>query len=111
MIFIEKTQKSIQIPKHTVPKWDNPQPSLTLYFTHKLTEERHDFNQVVDVGQSSSYWVFNNLDFTTLQSGEYEYFLTSDILEPLELGLLQVLGDTKDTISYKKESNTIQYNG
>lgn len=112
MIFLKRDQTDIKIPKHQVRRVENPEPALTLYLTHKMTGTKYDFNQLTDIGHNTGYWIFNNMDFSTLQSGEYEYFLTSDILDPLEVGLLQVIKtDVTDVTTYKKEQNTVIYNG
>lgn len=117
MIFLKKDQTSIWIPKHF--KSDNP---ITLTLTHNLTHKLHEYTDLVDAGHHTNYWIFYNMDFSDLQSGEYTYRLTESAGADAyklsfgnggEVGLLQVMKDVTDpiSVSYKKEQNTVIYNG
>ena len=117
MIFLKKDQTSIWIPKHF--KSDNP---VTLTLTHNMTHEAHEYTDLVDVGHHTNYWIFYNMDFSDLPSGEYTYRLTESAGADAyklsfgnggEVGLLQVMKEVIDpiSVSYKKEQNTVIYNG
>ena len=106
MIFLKKDQTSLWIPKHF--KSDNP---ITLTLTHNLTHKVHEYTDLEDAGHHTNYWIFYGLDFTDLQSGEYTYRLS--VGNGGEVGLLQVMKEVTDpiSVSYKKEQNTVIYNG
>ena len=106
MIFLKKDQRAIWIPKHF--KSDNP---ITLTLTHNLTHKVHEYTDLEDAGHHTNYWIFYGLDFTNLQSGEYTYRLSFG--NGGEVGLLQLMKDVTDpiSVSYKKEQNTVIYNG
>lgn len=106
MIFLKKDQRAIWIPKHF--KSDNP---ITLTLTHNLTHKVHEYTDLEDAGHHTNYWILYGLDFTGLQSGEYTYRLS--VGNGGEVGLLQVMKEVTDpiSVSYKKEQNTVIYNG
>lgn len=106
MIFLKKDQRAIWIPKHF--KSDNP---ITLTLTHNLTHKVHEYTDLEDAGHHTNYWIFYGLDFTDLQSGEYTYRMS--VGNGGEVGLLQVMKEVTDpiSVSYKKEQNTVIYNG
>ena len=101
MIFISKTDNSIWIPKHR-----NHSGPLTLTMKHNLTGTLYVFDNLVNVTDSGNYWSFTNLNFSNLQSGEYNYNLND-----IETGLLQVEHENKDDINYNTEKTIIQYGG
>ena len=106
MIFIKPEEgQVIWIPKH-----DKVDPySMTLILKHKLSENEYEFPDLVDVDRNSGYFIFLNMDFSQLESGEYEYKLLDMNQKTKERGLLQVMTKLKDPISYKKDKKTIIY--
>ena len=108
MIFINKEQKTIHIPRHN--KTESEELTLTLKLKHNLTGTQIEFIDLKDYGFKTAYFAFYGLDFTNMQSGEYNYYLCNDIAQ-LECGLLNVDNENKEVISYKKESNKLIYNG
>lgn len=108
MIFIKKDQKTVHIPRHS--KTYSEELTFTLKLKHNLTNEETEFTDLTDYGFKTSYYAFYGLDFTDLQSGEYNYYLCNDNAQ-LECGLLNVDNQIKEVISYKKESNKLIYNG
>ena len=106
MIFIKPEQsQAIWIPKHE--KVDTY--SMTLILKHKLSENEYEFPDLIDSGRNSGYIIFINMDFSQLESGEYEYKLLDVNRKTKERGLLQVMTKLKDPISYKKDKKTIIY--
>lgn len=100
MIFIEKETASIWIPRHS----NHEGVDMKLTLVHNLTGTEYEFNSLTNIGVTTNYWVFTNLDFTNLQSGEYNYNLSD-----LETGLLCVNSDTTESIDYNIKKTTIQY--
>lgn len=107
MIFIKKDQQSIWIPRHYKPEPEDTQ--LELVLTHKISQNEYRFPDLMDAGANTNYWIFYNMDFSTLQSGEYKYRVRTKY--GFEIGILQVMEEIKDPISYNKEQNKVIYNG
>ena len=107
MIFIKKDQKSIWIPRHYKPEPEDTQ--LELVLTHRMSQNEYKFTDLEDIGSKTNYWIFYNMDFTDLLSGEYKYRVRTKY--GFEFGILQVMEDIKDPISYRKEQNKVIYNG
>ena len=106
MIFIKPEQnQAIWIPKHD--KVDTY--SMTLILKHKLSENEYEFPDLIDSGRNSGYIIFINMDFSQLESGEYEYKLLDMKLKTKEKGLLQVMTRLSEPISYKTKNKTIIY--
>ena len=108
MIFLKKSQTTIWIPQHN--KADGP---FKLIIKHNLTNEEHEFNDINNEGYKSGFWIFMNLDFRYLESGENEYKLYDKDGNLIENGLLQVMQQLSEpiSVSYEKKQNTIVYNG
>lgn len=108
MIFLKKSQTNIWIPQHT--KADGP---YRLTISHNLTNTEHEFGSLQNEGYKSGYWIFMNLDFRYLESGENEYKLYDKDGNLIENGLLQVMQQLSEpiSVSYEKKQNTIVYNG
>lgn len=100
MIFIEKETESIWIPRHS----NHEGVDMKLTLIHNLTGTEYEFGSLTNIGATTNYWVFTNLDFTHLQSGEYNYNLSD-----LETGLLCVNSGTTESIDYNNKKTTIQY--
>lgn len=106
MIFIKPEQsQAIWIPKHD----EVDTYSMTLILKHKLSENEYEFPDLIDSGLNSGYFIFINMDFSQLESGEYEYKLLDVNQKTKERGLLQVMAQLEDPISYKKDKKTIIY--
>lgn len=99
MIFINKEQRSIMIPKHV--SYNGP---MKLTLKHNLTNAEYELNNLTTSDTSLTFWTFNDLDFSALPTGEYNYDLNG-----LETGLLQITQQTVDPISYNTEKTIIQY--
>lgn len=99
MIFLDKEQKSIMIPKHI-----NSSGPMTLTLKHNLTNAEFVFNNLTNDDSTLLFWTFNDLDFSALPTGEYDYNLNG-----LETGLLQVTQQVTQPISYNTEKTIIQY--
>lgn len=108
MIFIKRDQKNIHIPRHS--KTESEELTLTLKLKHNLTGTLTEMTDLKDYGFKTAYFAFYGLDFTDMQSGEYNYYLCNGVAQ-LETGLLNVENENKEVISYKKESNKLIYNG
>lgn len=108
MIFLKKSQTNIWIPQHT--KADGP---FRLTISHNLTNTEHEFDNLQNEGYKSGYWIFMNLDFGYLESGENEYKLYDKDNNLIENGLLNVMHQLSEpiSVSYEKKQNTIVYNG
>lgn len=106
MIFIKPEEgQAIWIPKH-----NKVDPNyMTLILKHKLSENEYTFPEINDVDRNSGYFIFINMDFSQLESGEYEYKLLDMNLKTKERGLLQVMTQLREPISYKKDKKTIIY--
>ena len=106
MIFIKPEEgQAIWIPKH-----NNVDPNyMTLILKHKLSENEYTFPEITDVDRNSGYFIFINMDFSQLESGEYEYKLLDMNLKTKEKGLLQVMTRLSEPISYKTKNKTIIY--
>lgn len=108
MIFIEKEQKTLHIPRHSATR--SEETTLTLKIKHNITGREETVNDLKDYGFKTNYFAFYGLDFTEYQTGEYNYSLyKGDNL--LETGLLCIVSNRKEIISYRKESNKLIYNG
>lgn len=99
MIFIDREQTTLMIPKHVII--DEP---LKLTLRHNLTDTIYEFNNLTNTDTSTLYWIFVGLDFTSLQTGEYNYDLNG-----LETGLLSVNTTETTPISYTTEKTIVQY--
>lgn len=99
MIFLKQSQNAIWIPKH-----GSCDTELTLTLKHNLTGTEYVYDNLKDIGDNSGYWIFYNMDFTDLQSGEYTYKLND-----IETGLLQVMYQLSEPISYRAQKTIIQY--
>ena len=110
MIFIDKEQRTIMIPKHI-----NCSGPMKLTLKHKLTNAEFEFNNLTSSLSANGttltnddstllFWTFNDLDFSALPTGEYDYNLNG-----LETGLLQVTQQVTQPISYNTEKTIIQY--
>ena len=99
MIFIDKEQRTIMIPKHI-----NCSGPMKLTLKHKLTNAEFEFNNLTNEDTTLLFWTFGNLDFSALPTGEYDYNLNG-----LETGLLQINQQVVDPISYNTEKTIIQY--
>lgn len=106
MIFIKRSSTAVWIPQHT--KAEGP---YTLSLTHNLTNAEHTFNDLKNEGYKSGYWIFMNLDLRELTSGEHTYKVFDKDNNQLETGLLQVMYELSEPISYKTEKTTVQYGG
>lgn len=108
MIYIEKNSISIQIPRHSNRNSENKY-IIELY--NHANNRAYYSGIVSDVGGLDLIYQFENLDFSGLINGEYEYRLLDAIGNVLENGIVQV-GDYKNTnkqYEYKKEGYV--YNG
>ena len=106
MIFIKPEDgQSIFIPKHNLA--EGP---FKLILEHNLSHKTTEFEGLTDVGYKSGYWIFTNMDFRYLQSGEYTYRLMEKNGWQKEKGLLQVMSTLKESISYKTNTQKIIYN-
>lgn len=105
MIFIKNDQTTIWIPKH----YSDDYPSYNLILKHNLSGEETEFTGLKNDGINSGYWIFLNMEFNTLESGEYKYTLCGGDGRILETGLLQVMAKLADPISYKKVDKTTVY--
>ena len=101
MIFLNRDQNSIWIPKH-----ESSYGPMTLILKHNLTSHEYKFDGLTDVGSDTGYWIFYNINFSTLPSGEYTYNLNN-----IEVGLIQIIEPMSKPISYKSEKTIIQYHG
>lgn len=105
MIFIKpENNQSIFISKHNLA--DGP---FKLVLTNNLSNEVFEFPDLIDQGYKSGYWIFTNMDFRYLTSGEYTYSLIAANGYQKETGLLQVMTVLNEPITYKKDNNTIIY--
>ena len=106
MIFIKpEDNQSLFISKHNLAYGP-----YTLILTHNLSNEEYKFENLVDHGYRSGYLVFVGMDFRYLQSGEYTYnVIDQHSGYQKETGLLQVMTQLKENISYKKDNQTIIY--
>jgi hypothetical protein len=77
---------------------------MKLTLKHNLTNAEYEFNNLTISDTSLTFWTFNDLDFSALPTGEYNYDLNG-----LETGLLQITQQTVDPISYNTEKTIIQY--
>ena len=99
MIFLDREQRSIMIPKHI-----NCAGPMTLTLKHNLTNTEYVFDNLPNDDTSILFWNFNNMDFTGLPTGEYNYYLND-----VEYGLLVVTSTVEDPISYDTEKTIVQY--
>ena len=107
MIFIKpEDNQSIFIAKHNAA--EGP---FKLILTHNLTGAEHTFNDLKNEGYKSGYWIFINMDFRELSSGEHTYKVFDKDNNQLETGLLQVMYELSEPISYNTEKTTVQYGG
>lgn len=107
MLFVKpEPNQSLWIPKHNKVFTD----TVDVELIHLLTAETHVFTSLKDQDVNSGYYIFIGLDFSNLDSGEYEYRLISDGYQK-ETGLLQVMTRLTEPISYKHNNKTIVYNG
>ena len=107
MIFIKpEDNQSIFIAKHNAA--EGP---FKLILTHNLTGAEYTFNDLKNEGYKSGYWIFINMDFRELSSGEHTYKVFDKDNNQLETGLLQVMYELSEPISYKTEKTTVQYGG
>ena len=121
MLYIDREQRSILIPKHL-----NCSGSMKLTLKHNLTGTVYEFDNLTNDDTSLLFWTFTNLDFSKLQTGEYNYYLnnindtecrwdsvmaTSRMLPTsvIEYGLLVVTSKVDEPISYNTEKTIIQY--
>lgn len=106
MIFIKPEDgQAIWIPKH-----DKVETSfMTLILKHKMSGNEYEFTELNDVGRNSGYIIFTGMDFSSLESGEYEYKLLDMNLKTKERGLLQAMTKLKDPITYTHKEKTIIY--
>lgn len=106
MIFIKPDEgQIIWVPKHN--KADTY--SMTLILKHKLSDNEYIFDDLVDVYERNGYYVFLNMNFSKLESGEYEYRLLDMNGKSKEKGLLEVMTRLTEPISYNTENKTIVY--
>lgn len=108
MIFIEKDQKTLHIPRHSGV--NSEEVKLTLKIKHNITNNKLTINDLQDYGFKTGFFAFYGIDFSGYQTGEYNYSLYKG-QTLLETGLLCIVNDKKEVISYKKESNKMIYNG
>lgn len=106
MIFIKRSSTTIWIPQHT--KAEGP---FTLSLSHNMTGTECSFNDLKNEGYKSGYWIFTNLDLRELTSGEHTYKVFDRDNNEIEVGLLQVMYELSEPISYKTEKTTVQYGG
>ena len=107
MLFVKpEPNQSLWIPKHNKVFTD----TVDVELIHLLTGENQVFTSLKDQDVNSGYFIFIGLDFSNLDSGEYEYRLISDGYQK-ETGLLQVMTRLTEPISYKHNNKTIVYNG
>lgn len=107
MLFVQpEDNQSVYISKHNLA--DGP---FTLILEHNLTHARHEFDNLIDKGYKSGYWIFIGLDFRDLESGEYTYSLIAANGYQKERGLLQVMTPLRQSVSYNSNINKTTYNG
>lgn len=99
MLYIDREQRSILIPKHL-----NCSGPIKLTLKHNLTGTVYEFDNLTNDDTSLLFWTFANLDFSKLQAGEYNYYLND-----IEYGLLVVTSKVDEPISYNTEKTIIQY--
>ena len=108
MIYIEKNSISIQIPKHSKRGMTNNY--IIELYNHKNSRAYYS-GIIQDVGGLDLIYQFENLNFSDVVNGEYEFRLLDAENNVLENGIVQV-GDYKNTnkqYEYKKEG--IVYGG
>lgn len=99
MIFINRDNKVIMIPKHV-----NYAGSMKLTLKHNLTGVDYVFDDIPNDDTSTLFWTFTDLDFSKIPTGEYTYSLNG-----VETGLLVVNSLIEDPISYNSEKTIVQY--
>ena len=107
MIFIKpEDNQSIFIAKH-----NEAEGPFKLILTHNLSHKVSDFDNLTNNGNKSGYWIFINMDFRELSSGEHTNKVFDKDNNQLETGLLQVMYELSEPISYNTEKTTVQYGG
>lgn len=104
MIFVKRSTTAIWFPKHT----DGVGP-YKVVLRHNMTGTEHTFNDLVNEGYKSGYWIFSRLDLRELTSGEHTYKVFDSDNNQLETGLLQVMYELSEPISYNTEKTIVQY--
>ena len=99
MLYIDKNQKIILIPKHA-----NCSSPFNLTLKHNLTGTVYEFNNLTNSGEMNRNWIFTNCNFSNLQTGEYNYYLNDT-----ECGLLAVVPMNDEPKIYDTEKTIIQY--
>lgn len=104
MLFVKKSSTAVWIPRH----FDADGP-YKLQLSHNLTGAEHTFNDLKNEGYKSGYWIFMGLDLRELESGEHTYRVFDSENNQIETGLLQVMYQLSEPISYKTEKTVVQY--
>ena len=109
MIYIEKDSISIQIPRHYRKFNPSGRERLHLYLYNPATQKEYYF-VCADYKDYDLIYNFENLDFSNLENGEYEFRL-NDGMDNIETGIIQVgkFKNTNKQYEYKKEG--IVYGG
>ena len=108
MLFVKRSNTALWIPRHK--NGDGP---YKLTITHNMTGSETVLDDLQNEGYKSGYWIFIGLDLRSLEGGECTYRVYDKDNNELETGLLQVMQELSEpiSISYKKETNKIVYNG
>lgn len=106
MIFVKQSTTAIWVPRHS-----NADGPYTLKLINNMTNAELSFNDLVNEGYKSGYWIFSGLDLSALEGGEHTYKVYDNNNNEIETGLLQVMYKLSEPISYKKQTNTVVYNG
>lgn len=104
MLFVKRSTTAIWIPRHC----DAVGP-YRLLFVHNMTNAEHSFNDLTNEGYKSGYWIFMNLDLRELESGEHTYKVFDVNNNEIETGLVQVMYQLSEPISYNTEKTIVQY--
>lgn len=103
MIFVNKTTKSFEIPKHN----GGISGEVYIILVNKLTHTNYDLD--VTIENRGKYYVISDVNFENMDDGEYEYVLFDGDYN--EFGIITI-GERKiNQKNYDEKTNTIQYEG
>lgn len=100
MVFLDKNSEKLTINRHF------SENCVKIQITNKFTNDIIELDDLQDISDSEYFYVFDNLDLSSLLDGEYSIVLFDEDNTVIE-ELLGVCGDYKKVrTQYQKQNNT-----